>query len=40
MIPLAIGIAIPDEHARVACLETIALSCHAAAIGIIIPALF
>ena len=33
MIPLAIGIAIPDEHTRLACLESNALSCLAAAIG-------
>jgi hypothetical protein len=34
MIPLAIGVAIPDEHARLTCLETNAsLSCHSAAIG-------
>jgi hypothetical protein len=33
MIPLAIGIAILDEHTRLARLETNASSCHAAAIG-------
>jgi hypothetical protein len=33
MILLAIGVAILDEHARLACLETNALACHAAAIS-------
>jgi hypothetical protein len=33
MILLTIGIAIPDEHARLTRLETNTPSCHAAAIG-------
>jgi len=33
MILLAISIAVPDEHTRLACLQTYASFCHAAAIG-------
>jgi hypothetical protein len=33
MIPLAIGVAIPGEHARLTHLQTNTLSCHAAALG-------
>jgi hypothetical protein len=33
MIPLTIGVAIPDEHTRLTRLETNALSCHDAAVG-------
>ena len=33
MIPLTVDIAILDEHTRLTCFETNALSCHAAAVG-------